>query len=469
LANEQGGGDLLPLDNLWTGVNNFNPTPNQPYGSTMSQGLTITNNQSNSGTGLGTQLISYTPTGTIGFAIYSLASSANTLSTTYSLQLKPDGVSSVLQAQGANGIAELNATGTGGKIILQSSTGVKLHINPTINFNEFGTLSASATGISSSVDLNLPAQTFSSIVTYGDVAATQGFVRGAINSVDTADVFLGSNNNFTGENNFNNNINGGTTSNIGLTIVGNNQIGEAEADIICINQTTNLGLNIYAETTPVTNTTVPKIQIFNDGTATVFNTDITLPAQTTYTPSTTYGDVASTQQFVQLALASQGSGDVTLGGTNNFTGTNTFNTNAPTTTLVQTFPSTDDTNFATIGYVNSLASPTASSVMTAGSGISYIGYSNNISSNYIGTSTFFTGFVDGFVPSSNTFSLNISSTIPGSTFSTQLTNITLYNVSTRASWGMSSAILTNSTLTITFTATLDAPYTFNLTFSGNTY
>jgi hypothetical protein len=48
LANEQGGGDLLPLNNLWTGVNNFNPTPNQAYGAVMNPGITITDNQASS-------------------------------------------------------------------------------------------------------------------------------------------------------------------------------------------------------------------------------------------------------------------------------------------------------------------------------------------------------------------------------------------------------------------------------------
>jgi len=269
LANEQGGGDLLPLNNLWTGVNNFNPTPLQTYGSSMAEGLTITNNQSNSGTGLGTQLISYTPTGTIGFAIYSLASSSNTLSTSYSLQLKPDGVSSVLQAQGTNGIAELNASGTGGKIILQASTGVKLQITPTIDFNNWGTLSAtsSTSGISSSVNITSPSFIISDGVDdnyqlYSQNTGSYGFVIA--------------------------NTSGG---------LGTLTLSNGSSTLTTLTSTTT-GLSI--------------------------NDAVTLPAQTTYNPATTYGNVASTQQFVQLALASQGAGDASLSANQTFTGINTF-------------------------------------------------------------------------------------------------------------------------------------------------
>jgi len=302
LANEQGGGDLLPLDNDWTGVNNFNPTPLQTYGSSMAEGLTITNNQSNSGTGLGTQLISYTPTGTIGFAIYSLASSSNTLSTSYSLQLKPDGVSSVLQAQGANGIAELNASGTGGKIILQASTGVKLQISPTINFNDWGTLSAtsSSSGITSSVNLTAPT------LTTGNMYFNFGGVSNGAQFQPT---------------------NVGGLNILATTLNLSNPTGGATTNTIFTPQVNNLDIS---------------------------NT-ITLPTQTAFNPATTYGNVASTQAFVQSAITQQGGGDVYLAGTNPFTGINTFNVNVPTSTIAQT-SSSPNTQFSTIGLVKSLIS-----------------------------------------------------------------------------------------------------------------
>jgi hypothetical protein len=68
-----------------------------------------------------------------------------------------------------------------------------------------------------------------------------------------------------------------------LTISGNTQVGEAEADIICIsNYSTNIGLNIYAEVSNVTSTTLPKIQIYNDGTPTLFNTNINIADNVAY-------------------------------------------------------------------------------------------------------------------------------------------------------------------------------------------
>ena len=53
--------------------------------------------------------------------------------------------------------------------------------------------------------------------------------------------------------------------------------------------------------------------------------DITIPAQTTYDSGTTYGNLASTQQFVQKAIESQGGGgDAYLGNIQTFTAQNTF-------------------------------------------------------------------------------------------------------------------------------------------------
>jgi hypothetical protein len=122
--------------------------------------------------------------------------------------------------------------------------------------------------------------------------------------------------------------------------------------------------------------------------------NVTVSAQTTYTPGASYGSVAATQQFVQLALASQGSGDVTIGGTNNFTGTNTFNTNPPTSTVIQS--SLNTTQFATIKYVNGIVSETyPANALSPGE---YIGsggagttntsnVTGSITGNYIGVNT----------------------------------------------------------------------------------
>lgn len=124
------------------------------------------------------------------------------------------------------------------------------------------------------------------------------------------------------------------------------------------------------------------------------NTAVLLPAQTTYNPLTTYGDVASTQQFVQQAIASQGGGDVSLAGTNNFTGINTFNTNPPTSTVIQS--SLNTTQFATIKYVNGIVSETypanalSDGEYVGGGGAGSTNTSNvtgSITGNYIGLNT----------------------------------------------------------------------------------
>jgi hypothetical protein len=395
---------------------------------------------------------------------------------------------------------DISITGSGlnSAIELNSTAGVLIEGNPTISFSSYGTLSAtsSSSGITSSVGLitptitigtgsktnlinynngtgltcddkiTLPAQTtYSSGTTYGDIASTQAFVQSAVNSIDTGDVFLGSNNNFTGENNFNNNINGGTTSNIGLTIVGNNQIGEAEADIICINQTSNLGLNIYAGSTTITSASIPKIQIFNDGTATTFNTDITLPTQTAYNSGTTYADIASTQAFVKSAINSiSAGGDVYLNGDNNFTGTNTFNTFIPTTTISQTFPSTNENDFASIGYVNSLASPLVVSTLAGLVACTVYG-SSSFTSSYIGGLMYYEGYVNTFVPTSNFFSFTLT---PNTDvyFGGTPTNVSLYNVSTGTYWSTGFNIVQYNAVAITSDNYPNGVDIFNLVVSG---
>lgn len=154
------GSDILNDANNWSGVNNFNPLPTQPYASTMSQGITLTNNQNNSIPAGDNDIISYTPSSTQGLCIYS-SSTSSVAGKPAQIVLQPDGVKTSLFANGINGVVQLNALGgTQSKIILQASSGVFLQLAPTINFNDWGTLSATSTGgIASTVNLTAPSIT----------------------------------------------------------------------------------------------------------------------------------------------------------------------------------------------------------------------------------------------------------------------------------------------------------------------
>ena len=290
------GADILDTDNTFIGVNTFSPLPLQPYGSIMNEGLTITNNQSNAGTGLGTQLISYTPTGTIGFSIFSLASTNTTTGAPPSLKLLPNGVSSVLQAQGTNGIAELNASGTGGSIILQSSTGVKLQISPLINFNNWGTLSATSNdGIKSNVNLTSTSFIINDTVNdvyqfYSQNSPNYGMViantSGGLGTLTLS--------------------NGSTT----LTTLTSTTTGLSVNDSIIVpSQTYPLTSSNQVATISYVNSAITSqgggdaslsaTQTFTG--INTFSQGVNLPAQN-YNPSFTYGNVASTQEFVQEAI-----------------------------------------------------------------------------------------------------------------------------------------------------------------------
>lgn len=335
LANEQGGGDLLPLDNDWTGVNNFNP--NQAYGAVMKTGITLTDNQNNSQGD--TDIISYTPTSNKGLCIYSLASSNTTIGGSPQLQLFPDGGLSVLSAQGANGIAELNATGTGGKVILQGSAGVKLQLKPLINFDDYGNLTGSASGIASSVQFNAPSVNFNDLGTITGGSSLSSSINFASPSFNIND--------------FTNNV---------------YQLRSQDTFGFVVQNTSPGGLG----TLTLTNGTTPFTTLTSTTTGLTISDPVTLPAQTTYTPSTTYGDFGATQQFVQLALASQGSGDVTLGGNNPFTGTNTFSGFAGTASN-QSYPQSDN-QFVTSSYVaNFSTTPYPTNIL-----VNYVSYTNLI-------------------------------------------------------------------------------------------
>lgn len=337
LANEQGGGDLLPLDNDWTGVNNFNP--NQAYGAVMKTGITLTDNQSTSTATGDSTIVSYTPTSTAGFEIYSLANTNSCAGVIPQLQLQPDGAQSKLSAPATNGIAVLAAQGTGGSIQLNADTGVKLGTQPILTFSTFGNLTGSATGIKSSVNFT------ASTLTTGNMYFTFG---GVSNSAQLQPTNVG-----------------------GLNILATT-------------------FNLATPTGGSTTNTILTPQVNNLD----ISNPITLPTQTAYNSGTTYLNVASTQAFVQSAIQSQGSGDVTLAGTNPFTGTNTFNVNPPTSTINQI--STNTTQFATIKYVNGIVSePYPANALlpgeySGGGGAGYT-YTNNvtgsITGNYIGVNT----------------------------------------------------------------------------------
>jgi hypothetical protein len=241
-----GGTNLLPLDNEWSGYNTFNPNPRQTWGTTITPGITITNNQL-SQLNLNEGDIIYSGTSTNGLCMFSTASN-NVNNQSPQIQLYPDGTQTVIQASSTNGIVELIANGTGGQIklnsvggvllssklafatfgnltgsasgisstvnltapsittpsitqtanntditilgsglnsaiVLDSTAGVLIEGNPVISFPPYGTLAGDSSGLTSSVDLYVKAQpSFNNGVTYGNSTATQGFVQSAINS-----------------------------------------------------------------------------------------------------------------------------------------------------------------------------------------------------------------------------------------------------------------------------------------------
>lgn len=328
--------DILNDANTWTGVNSFYPNPVQTYGATMLQGITLTNNQSTSTASGDSTIVSYTPSSGTGFEIYSLSQTNQCVGISPQIQLQPDGVKTSLFANGTNGVVQLNALGgTGSKIILQASSGVLLQVNPLINFNNFGTLTGSSTGITSTVQLNTP-------------SIKIGGTSGASTLTNTNDG--------TGLN-----IGGALSSgNIYFTVAGvvyGASITPTSGGDLTI-KTTALNSNITLDSTAgVILTTNPTISFSSYGTISTNSTntalqssaDFQVKTQTAYISSTPYGDLASTQAFVQSALQSQGGGDALLAGTNPFTGINTFNGSIPTTTLTNT----SNNQFATVAYVKS--------------------------------------------------------------------------------------------------------------------
>lgn len=286
--------DILNDANTWSGENTFNPLPIQPYGATMMQGITLTNNQQSNNAG-GNDIVSYSPNSTVGLSIFSLGEYSNTAGKSPQIQLYPDGVETLIQALGANGKVLVNASSGGGVIELLANANVLL-TNAKLTWGIYGSLIGSSAGIESNVNLT----------------STSFIISDTVN--DNYQLFSQNSPNYGM-------VIANTSGNLGKITLSN-----GSTTLSTLTATTT-GLNI--------------------------STAITLPAQTTYTPSTTYGDVGATQQFVQLALASQGSGDVTLAGNNAFTGSNTFSGGCASL-IVQPFPSPSSTQFTTLNYVNNL-------------------------------------------------------------------------------------------------------------------
>jgi hypothetical protein len=336
------GGDILNDANTWSGVNTFYPNPVQTYGSTMLQGITLTNNQSTSTASGDNTIVSYSPSSGTGFEIYSLASRNNCSGVPPQLQLKPDGVFSALIANGTNGVVQLNALGgTGSKIVLQSSSGVYLQIVPLIDFNAWGQLSATSTtsGITSTVQLNTPSIKIGGTIGSSLLTNTNDGTGLNINSAITSGNIYFS-------------ISGVPYgASITPTTGGNLTIKTSQTN-------SNITLDSTAGVVLATNPTIAfssygTISTNSTNTALQSSADFQVKPQTSYSSSTIYGDLASTQAFVQSAIQSQGSGDVYLAGDNAFTGINTFS-NFCGTSAQQTYPLPSGNQFTTTSYVNNL-------------------------------------------------------------------------------------------------------------------
>jgi hypothetical protein len=512
------GTDILDTDNTFIGVNTFSPLPAQTYGATMTQGITLTNNQSSSTTTGDTSIVSYTPSTTTGLEIYSLSNTNNCNGVLPQIQLQPDGTQSKISASATDGLVVLSAVGTGGLIQLNANTGVRLGTPPILDFNSWGKLSSTSTtsGIISDVNftspkfiinddvddsyqiysqnandyglvisntsgangiltisngsstltsltsylyalgdirldvstqITVPTQTaYSSSTTYVNVLATQAFVKSAIQSQGGGGASLTANQTFTGVNNFSNYVNFSSI----------------------VNETTQFSIGNKLRLTLDTGATFVQsyFELNSDGTTTYSNI-INLPSQT-YDAGVAYGNVASTQQFVIQALASQGGGDVYLNGTNNFTGTNTFNTNLPSSTIGGVYPNYGTPNsFATIGYVNSLTT-TINSTFSGNLGIASIGFPNYMTSHLVGNIIYYSGYI-AFVPSGNpskvSFNINPALNI---TLQTNIQNASLYSVDTSSyiSIDASQTYLFNNALIIQLYGGLSGG-TYNFQFSGN--
>jgi hypothetical protein len=199
--------------------------------------------------------------------------------------------------------------------------------------------------------VTLPTQgEYSIVATYGNTAATQAFVQSAINSVTGGGyASLTATQTFSGNNTFSNSI---TTPSITFSTFG----------------------TLTGSSTGLTNSTV-----------------LNLPSQTTYTQSTPYGNIASTQAFVQSAINS-----IITGGGYALLSSPTLQTfTGPISFTSATIPQINSVNIATVpitttltinGYVgansnSSIISGTTQYSLSNNSIISFLSYAFTFSIN----------------------------------------------------------------------------------------
>jgi hypothetical protein len=284
----QGGG----AGNVSTTTNN---TFLNPYIQTFSNGLSSN----------GSLIIGTPQTGAYKSTL-SVGTSNNTLNVNSNIQSTGNistGASSILQC---GSLYATSGTINGSTIATNATLSAYPTLAGTNNFTGTNTLSG------------LPIVTQPTLSQYASLAGTNNFLgtNTILNSPIVTQATLPSlsgyasitgTNTFTNSNNFNWNSGAILKNSGGLTLARNNTGGSNEVDLICINSTSNVGLSIYSETTSVNVPTLPKLTIYNDGTAAEFTTQVKVPTQT-YDPATTYGNEIATQNFVHLATSSLPSG-----------------------------------------------------------------------------------------------------------------------------------------------------------------
>jgi len=143
-----------------------------------------------------------------------------------------------------------------GGLTIRNAAGNSFTVNPTTPNNTATFLNPIATS------LGISAGTLT-VSTSGTINGSQIATEGRPNV-------------YTAPNNFNANLNAVTTTAQGLTIGRNNKTGFNEMDLISLNTTTNLGFNIYAQSSSVTPSTVPQLTIYKDATPTLLNTSLNI-------------------------------------------------------------------------------------------------------------------------------------------------------------------------------------------------
>jgi hypothetical protein len=274
---------------------NMDNTFLNPYIQTFSNGLSSNGN-----------LIIGTPQTGAYQSTLSVGTSNNTLNVNSNIQSTGNistGASSILQC---GSLYATSGTINGSTIATNATLSAYPTLAGTNNFTGTNTISGSAI------------VTQPTLSQYASLAGTNNFLgtNTILNSPIVTQATLPSltgyagltgTNDFSGSNNFNWNSGGIIKNKGGLTLARNNSSGNNEVDFISINDTTNVGLSIYSETTTVDISKIPKLTIYNDGTAAAFSTQVTVPTQT-YDPATTYGNGLATQNFVHLATSSLPSG-----------------------------------------------------------------------------------------------------------------------------------------------------------------